>query len=387
MKQALIIILLSISFENGKANDSVLISRLLSEVAALQYKQDGEYKFRKGMFYSYKKYAGYTKRKTPDNNIFFTGLIAFSLKNMLPHLSIENKKMAEQIIDNATSAFPHYQNKKKLPLYFFWAGGKPIMPNTFLIQHTSSLLATSEDIDDTVMLLMAMEASDSVNRKAKAIMDSAANGKRRTIKNTLKKYRHYPAHTTYLGSKMRIDFDLAVHCNVLYFILENKLPFNKHDSATLNLVQQMVDNKEYLKSPKFIAPYYGKPSVIIYHLSRLMQKFHLPQLEPYRNQLIDDIAVVLAKHHNAMEDVILRTSLMKLGAKVSPIEPETLNSFEKSNQEDFVFYHARAASQFNNPFKRLFLNFNLVNYEFYCPAYNKILLLEYLIEKNKSIND
>jgi hypothetical protein len=57
--------------------------------------------------------------------------------------------------------------------------------------------------------------------------------------------------------------------------------------------------------------------------------------------------------------------------------------FNNSNQKDFVFYQARAASQMSNPFKRILLNFNMLNYHFFCPAYNKALLLEYLVERNK----
>ena len=335
------------------------------------------------MFYSYKKWAGYPQRYSPDNNIFYTGIIAFALQNIMPALSEENKKISKEIISKATSAYSYYQNKRGLPSYFFWQGGKPIMPNTYFVYKLSNQIATSEDVDDSLMLLMTMEATDSTNKKLKQIMDSEANGKLRPIRNTYKKYKQLPAHTTYLGKKMRIDFDMSVHCNVLYFLLENKLPFNQNDSATLEIVKEMVRNREYKKDPKFIAPYYISTPVILYHLARLMGKFKIPALETYRQQIADDIKAALEKSTNIMEDIILNTSLLRLGEKTAALPINSLKIFNKSNQQQFVFYQARAGSQLSNPFKRLLLNFSMLNYHFFCPAYNKVLLLEYLVEKTK----
>ncbi|MEO6456099.1 MAG: hypothetical protein ABIN97_18610 [Ginsengibacter sp.] len=363
--------------------DSALINQLIKEIAAMQYTKEGRYVFHTGMFYSYKKWAGNPQRITPDNNIFFTGIIAFALKSMLPYLSNENRKLGEKIIANAAAAYPYYQNKQKKPTYFFWQGGKPIMPNTLLAQHLSNILATSEDIDDSIMLLMAMDAPDSSSRKLKLIMDSVANGKRRKIRNTFKKYRDLPAHTTYLGMKMRVDYDFAVHCNTLYFLLQNKVPFNQHDSATVTLLQQMIQNREYIKHPHFIAPYYIKPPVILYHLARLMGKFTIPALELYKQQIIDDINIQLQKTGNILDDVILRTSLLRLGVQTHPLSINSMKEFSSSNQEQFVFYQARAASQSGLLLKKIFINCSIFNYHFFCGAFNKILLLEYLVERNK----
>lgn len=365
-----------------KANDSTVISQLITDIAKMQYAEDGKYNFHKGMFYSYKRFAGFPQRFTPDNNIFFTGLIAFSLKNLLPYLNEKDKEICKKIISNAADAYPYYQNKSAKPTYFFWEGGKPIMPNTYIVQHLSNTLATSEDIDDSIILLMATVTPDSAISQLKLIMDSAANGKRRVIKNTFKKYKNLRAHSTYLGSKMRVDFDFAVHCNVLYFLLQNKLPFNQYDSATVALLQQMIHSREYVRHPHYIAPYYIKPSVILYHLARLMGRFTIPSFEPYRKQIANDIKTLLQKSNNTLEDIILRTSLLRLGENVSYINIR-LEDFKNSNQNKFVFYEARAGSQLINPFKRIFINFNMLNYQFFCPAYNKVLLLEYLVERNR----
>jgi hypothetical protein len=366
----------------AQSNDSVLINQLVKEIAAMQYTAEGKYNFHKGMFYSYKKWAGYPQRYSPDNNIFYTGIIAFALQNMLPKLSDNNQKVAKDIIVKAASAYHHYQNKKGLPSYYFWQGGKPIMPNTYFVHKLSDQVATSEDVDDSVMLLMTMDAPDTTIQRLRLVMDSVANGKLRRIKNTYNKYKNLPAHTTYLGQKMRVDFDMSVHCNVLYFLLENKVRFNRYDSATLEIVTQMVQNREYLKDPKFVAPYYVNTPVILYHVARLMGKFDIPALQPYRQQIVADIRSAMQTTDNIMDDVILSTSLLRLGEKPARLPITSMQDFNNSNQQQFVFYQARAASQLGNPFKRLLLNFSMLNYHFFCPAYNKVLLLEYLVEQS-----
>lgn len=378
---SIIVLVILISRLSAQANDSLLINQLVQEIAAMQYTAEGKYNFHKGMFYSYKKWAGYPQRYSPDNNIFYTGIIAFALQNMLPKLSENNRKVAEEIIAKAGSAYHYYQNRKGLPSYYFWQGGKPIMPNTYFVYKLSNQIATSEDVDDSVMLLMTMDAPDSTIQRLRLVMDSVANGKVRRIKNTYNKYKDLPAHTTYLGQKMRVDFDMSVHCNVLYFLLEKKVQFNEHDSATLEIVKEMVRNREYMKDPKFVAPYYVNTPVILYHLARLMGKFNIPALQPYRQQVIDDIKSAMQKTVNVMDDVILSTSLLRLGQKPARLPIEKIEDFNNSNQQQFVFYQARAASQMGNPFKRLLLNFSMLNYHFFCPAYNKVLLLEYLSER------
>ena len=156
--------------------DSILINQLVKDIAAMQYTSEGKYGFHSGMFYSYKKWAGHPNRYSPDNNIFYTGIVAFALQNMLPYLSDDNRAISKSIIAKAAGSYHFYQNKKNLPSYFFWQDGKPIMPNTLFVYKLSNLIATSEDIDDSVMLLMTMQSPDSSIQRLKLVMDSVANG-------------------------------------------------------------------------------------------------------------------------------------------------------------------------------------------------------------------
>lgn len=93
------------------SNDTLLINQLTRTIAANQVREfDGA--FHKGMFYSYRECGAWPVRNRPDNNIFFTAIISFSLKNMLQDLSPDNQLIAQSVIKNATAAYPYFLNKK-----------------------------------------------------------------------------------------------------------------------------------------------------------------------------------------------------------------------------------------------------------------------------------
>lgn len=369
----------SVSFA---ANDSTLINQLVKEIALMQVKQDdGE--FYKGMFYSTRECAGIPHNLQPDNNVFFTAITAFAFRNMLPALHGENKAVAKDIISKAASTYPNFIDRFGLPFYNFWPTNSPIMPHTYYFKYLKGIFGQGEDSDDTVMILMTSENNDSTNRVAKKRMTEVSNRGRKKIISTFKKYRSYPAYSTWMGYKMTPDFDFSVQCNIMYFMLENQLPFTPQDTGTLQLLAEMVKNREYMKRPVYISPYYIKSSVLLYHVSRLMGAFTIPSLQQYRSQLVTDIQKELKESTNIMDQIILRTSLLRLKAPAPPLDINSLEEFENSNQQKYIFFQARPAFSYPTPFKQIFLHWSYINYYFYCPAYNKTLWLEYLVEKNK----
>src|SRR6478735_7550481 len=107
----------------------------------------------------------------------------------------------------------------------------------------------------------------------------------------------------------------------------------------------MVRNREYMSSPAYLSPYYVRSSILIYHIVRLMHAFHIPALEVYKQQLIEDAKKEFEASNNVMDKIILSTSLMDLGIKGEHYMPPFagINEFEKSNQQQYVFFQARAA--------------------------------------------
>jgi hypothetical protein len=369
----------SYSFAN---NDSALISALVGDIASMQVKQDdGE--FYAGMFYGTRECGGIPHNLQPDNNIFFTALTTFAFRNMLPGLNDQSKVIATSIITKAASTYPNFKNRFDYPFYNFWPTHSPIMPHTYYFKYLKVVFGQGEDVDDTVMILMSSDNNDSVNVVAKKRMIGVSNLSRRKIISTFKRYRNLPAYSTWMGFKMTPDFDFSVQCNIMYFMLDKKLPLVRQDSATLEYITEMVKNRYYKTRPVYISPYYVKTPVLLYHLCRLMGAFKIPQLELYKPQLIADIKKELEESTNIMDQIILRTSLLRLQTDAPPLDLHTIEEFEKSNQQKYLFFQARPAFSYPTPFKQIFLHWSYINYYFYCPAYNKTLWLEYLVEKNR----
>jgi hypothetical protein len=387
MKKQLTIFFVFLLILAGSAyaqNDSALIRNLLADIEAMQVKQDGE--FYAGAFPAYRKCAGFPHNYQPDNNIFYTAITAFTLNKTAPYLAADNKAKALRIIKNAETAYPHYRNPNGKPYYSFWPVNAPILPHSFFINRFSGLLSQGDDADDSVMILMASDNNDSDNAALKERLIQLSNLKKRRINSTFKKYRGIPAYSTYLGDKMHPDFDFAVHCNLLYFNFEKKLPLVKQDTATIFLLSEMIKNREYMTRPVYISPFYVKPAVLIYHAARLIGAFDITELQLYKTQLIDDANKLLAKATNIMDRIILRTALIRLDAGVSDLTINSIADFEKTDQDEFVFFQARAAFAQPTPVKQIFLHCNYLIYYFYSAAYNKALWLEYLVLKNRQVD-
>ncbi len=379
-----LVLIFFVLFFNGRfvfaQTDAALISNLLADIEAMQVKQDGE--FYKGTFPSYRKCAGFPYNYQPDNNIFYTAITAFTVNKLTLYLNEKDKANAIRISKDAALAYPKYRNLNGKPYYNFWPANAPILPHSLFINRFTGMLSQGDDADDSVMILMASDNNESDNRALKERMIQVSNLKKKRINATLKKYRDIPAYSTYLGEKMHPDFDFAVHCNLLYFNFEKKLPLVEQDSATILLLAQMLKNRDYMKKPVYISPFYVKPAVLIYHVTRLMAAFPIPELQVYQQQLITDATRVLDKATHIMDRIILRTALIRLGVRVPHINIESIAAFEKTGQESFVFFQARAAFAQPTPLKQVLLHFNYLNYYFYCTAYNKALWLEYLVLKN-----
>lgn len=375
------IMLLFLSVNLHAQNKDSLIHALLLDIQSSQVKQDSF--FYRGGFPTYRECGGTPHNYQPDNTVFYTAITAFALRNMLPYLKEDDKTIAENIIKEARISYPLYRNKHGFPYYGFWAAKDPIMPGTYYFKYLKQVFGQGEDADDTVMILMTDSSSKEDVLALKQRLIDVANLSKQKIIATYKKYRDIPAYSTYLGSRTVPDFDFAVHCNVLYFVLDKQLPFVQQDSATLHLVTEMVRNREYMSAPIYLSPYYVRSSILIYHVVRLMTVFHIPELEKYKQQLIEDAQKEFETSTNVMDKILLSTSLMKLGVQAELPPFESINEFENSNQKQFVFFQARAAFSYPSPFKQIFLHWSYINYYFYCPAYYKTLWLENLVQRKQ----
>ena len=362
-------------------NDSIALN-LVQRISALQVNNDSF--FSRGMFECYRRYQKKMHSYKADDNIFFTAIALFTLQQLKDDLHSPEKRAVENIIEKGRAPFSKYQNRKGQPTYNFWQTDTPsIFPNSGFLHWFSKSNSMPDDSDDTVMMLMALQATDSVAATVHKLMQQNANLEHKRIKNTFKEYKKIGAYSTWFGKKMPVDFDVCVLSNILYFVNQYHLPWQKADSASVELIRQVVLNRHYLTKPAYVSPHYNRAPIIIYHFARLLGKYSIPALDSLKPQLINEARALLYASDDFMDKVILNTSLIRLGAAPERVQLHGDFSLEGIEQSDFCFFIGDIATYLPNLFRGMFARSGFGRFYFYAPAYNDVLLLEYLTEQHK----
>ncbi|RTL56607.1 MAG: hypothetical protein EKK39_00600 [Sphingobacteriales bacterium] len=362
------------------ASTDTISAHMLIHLLAQQQVQSAKF-FTTGTFPSYRTYRYNTSK--PDDNIFFTGLIVFTLKQLYPLADSADKILIDSIIERAKSAFKKFKNKKGRNTYNFWATHPSVVfPNGGWLNLMNRSMALPDDMDDTVIDLLAL-GTDSISASAVHLLmqqyTNHLNGK--IIRNTKKPLKKLRAYSTWFGKKMPIDFDVCVLANILYFVQAYHLPFTKADSASVGLLKISIEKKYILNSSAIISPHYQRTPVILYHLARLMSLSGFDLLDESKPVLMQTAHQILSNSStNYFDKIIVATALLRWSENInSPLKmgvPQIQNFF-KNNQ--FVFFKANMGSILPNPFKMIFEKLNIGQFNYYSPAYNIVLLLEYLL--------
>jgi hypothetical protein len=364
------------------ASDTLIISQLLNRIDQLQPKWHNV--FPKGSIPSYRVYALNKDRMKADINAFFTGLVSFTLQDIKNELSVSQQKKAGQIISNSLPVFEKFRNPRR-PTYNFWPKDTPqIFPNSGWLNWFDKSQALPDDLDDTVIILLAQRAPDSTAKLIHALMQSYTNNSEKKVTNTFKEYRTIAAYSTWFGVKMPVDFDICVLANVLYFVQSYNLTWTHADSASLELIEKVLQDRKHINSAAYVSPHYSQLPNILYHLSRLMALKPIPSLEKFRPQLVEDARQALASAETFMDEVILSTSLMRWNVVPPQGKPREANSLEELVEDErFSFFIANMASMLPDPLKQWMGGAGVGKFYYYCPAYNNVLLLENLVWRKR----
>lgn len=361
---------------NSKSNDSLLIPQLLQSI--INQQQLNTDFFVEGSFKSYRQY-NQSENLQLDNNIFFTALISFTLQDLKPYLTAQEKTVVDTILARAKTAFNFYKNRNRNS-YNFWRTDieNNFFPNDDILPLFKKQLKLPDDLDDTSLILICLNLTEEQAVFAKTLMENFANKKYNKVKNTYKKYRNFDAYSTWYGINMPVDFDFGVHCNILSFVNYYNLPYNKYDSATLNLITNMVDELAIILDAEYISPYYNSPSILLYHLTRLMTSKKIDALEKRKEKIISLIKTEMQKNIGDLEYMILSSCLLKLNYKnFKEIDVKTVDL----SNTDFVFYTGFIFAHLHNNIKKIASKINGLQFKWYSKAFNDCLALEYLILK------
>ncbi|MEO8173224.1 MAG: hypothetical protein ABI581_09085, partial [Sediminibacterium sp.] len=166
---------------------------------------------------------------------------------------------------------------------------------------------------------------------------------------------------------------------VLYFVQFYNLEWTAADSASLYLIQNVIETKKYINSANYVSPHYVTLPNILYHISRLMALKPIPSLEKLKPQLIEDTKQALSTAKTFMDEVILSTSLLRWSVTPPISTPREANGLEELiEDEDFSFFIANMASMLPDPLKQWVGTSGSLRFYYYSPAYNNLLLVENL---------
>ena len=334
-----------------------------------------------GLFPSVRSNPAIAYRR-PDTNVFFTASTVFTLRQVRPSVSPESGRLIDQIQERAVGAYPLFRNKDGLNTYNFWPT-RPSrhFPNGYLFRHFDHF-RIPDDIDDTAMVYLTTQPTAAADRAdqpdelrwLQTKLAQHANGTTRQIQTTFADYRHLRAYSTWFGKNMGIDFDACALSNMLYCLYQYNLPFDQHGADSLAYLRAVVASGRYASEPFRCAPHYARTSLIIYHLARLIAAFDPPELASIRPRLIADARQLLTRATNRIEQIILSTSLLRLG-ELPPLVDLT------NIEQDFIQFHffiAGLLTAYEQPWLHRWADRPITQMRWQCEAHCWALVAEYM---------
>lgn len=380
MKKGILSILLIVFSFNLYAasaiSDSILKHRkaILKLITDLQIKNPSE--VLNGSFPSYRKYYFSSKLKQEDN-VFFTSLVLFNIGQFSSLMHPEELALLEKTKSNALIYIDRFKNQNNHLTYNFWPRNPPqIFPNGGWLNLLNKKAALADDIDDGAITLLALGSNDSLAKLMQSKIGAFRVGLIKPNRSFYKEYKDRPVYSTWLGTKMPKDVDLSVLTNVLLMHTIAKIPLNATDSASLDLIVDLVNSNKHLTDPTYVSQHYANSATILYHVARLAYYSNYPALLALKPVLLEQAIELSRQARFPIEQLLLNTSILRLGGKIDfPIEINEV-SLKANNYPYFV---ANIASVLNNPFKRVVNRSNIVRFDYYSYAFNLSLIYENLM--------
>ncbi|MEZ4900737.1 MAG: hypothetical protein R2822_02750 [Spirosomataceae bacterium] len=356
------------------------LDEIIGRIAALQ--SVGSVYFDEGLFPAQRTNAmvGYQR---PDTTVFFTAIMVFTLQKISHLLSPKSQLLVGSIAEKAIQNYPKFRNKDGLKTYNFWKT-KPSkhFPNGYLFHHFDHF-RIPDDVDDTAMIYLTTSPTEEDLLWLKEKLSQHANRSKHTIRNTYPEYRQLRAYSTWFGKNMYIEFDACVLSNLLYCVYHYQLPLNQHDYDSLTYIRSVIETDRYLTEPFRCAHQYPRTVLIIYHVARLMGAFHIPELDSIKDKIINDIYELLQYPQQPLDEILLKTSLLRLGEKGHDVRQLTFEIGDWLKAEDpktnkFYFFIAGLLTAYENPALYHLAKSPLFHIQWKCEAHSWVLVAEYL---------
>ncbi len=352
-------------------NQRVSILNLISNLQ-MHNPSDGLY----GAFPSYRKYYFSSKQKQEDN-VFFTALVLFNIGQFRKQMLPQEGAIIDKAKANALIYVARFKNQNNQLTYNFWPRNPPqIFPNGGWLNQYNNKLAIADDIDVGSIALLAIGLNDSVAKAMQSKFGAYRVGLIKPNRSFYRQYKDRPVYSTWLGTKTPKDVDLSVLTNVLLMHTIANIPLNATDSASLDLIVDLVKANKHLTDPKLVSQHYAYSATIIYHIARLIYFSNYPPLLALKPILLNQALNLSKESKFPLEQLLLNTSILRLGGKMDL--PMSVNEVSLIDN-DYPYFVANIACILNNPFKRIVNRSNIVRFDYYSYAFNLSLLYENLM--------
>jgi hypothetical protein len=371
---------------------------LIQKIAYLQDTANRKY-FPKGIFESYRsnKFLHYRR---PDTNVFFTAITVFTLNNIKEFLSPESQLLVETITKKATESYHLFKNKDGLNTYnFFQTNPSKHFPHGNIL-HRFNHFKIPDDIDDTAMIYMTLSHTKDEAKWLQNKLITHSNNYKQQIKNTFPEYKKLNAYSTWFGKDMYIEFDACALSNMIYCQLYFGLELDEHGQDSVKYIQQTILSNQYIEQPFRVAHQYARTPLIMYHVMRLMNKFHIPELEICREKLESDILNYLQKEDlNFWDKIVLEIAGRVVsgdtdhgGRIVLEISLKNKNVVEQFHwglnlndvDTNYPFFIAGLLTAYENPLLYKLSSSKLFHINWTCEAHSLALLAEWMVVTNRS---
>jgi hypothetical protein len=378
---------------------------LIQKIAHLQDTANRKY-FPEGIFETYRSNEIWRYRR-PDTNVFFTAITVFTLNNIKENLSPESQILVAQITDKAVRSYKLFQNKDGLNTYnFFQTNPSQHFPHGNIL-HRFNHFKIPDDIDDTAMIYMTLLHTYEDAKCLQNKLITHSNNYKQQIKNTFPEYKNLKAYSTWFGKDMYIEFDACALSNMIYCQLYFGLELDEHGHDSVKYIQQTILSNQYIEQPFRVAHQYARTPLIMYHVMRLMNKFHIPALEICREKLERDILYYLQKEDLSFWDRIVLEIAGRVVSLGDPVNtdhggihnltpspsPAERGVFELGNSplnrrgaggEVYPFFIAGLLTAYENPLLYKLSSSKLFHINWTCEAHSLALLAEWMVVTNHS---
>jgi hypothetical protein len=373
------------------------IDDLIQKIAYLQDTANRKY-FPEGIFESYRSNK-YLRYRRPDTNVFFTAITVFTLNNIKEFLSPASQLLVEKITKKATANYHLFKNKDGLNTYnFFQTNPSKHFPHGNIL-HRFNHFKIPDDIDDTAMIYMTLPHTKEDTKWLKNKLISHSNLYKQQIKNTFPAYQNLKAYSTWFGKDMYIEFDACALSNMIYCQLHFGLELDEHGQDSVKYIQQSILSNQYIDQPFRVAHQYARTPLIMYHIMRLMNKFHIPALEICREKLERDILYYLKKENlGIMDKIVLEIALRRVVCEDTDHGKPSLQNKNVVEQfhwglnindvnTNYPFFIAGLLTAYENPILYKISSSKLFHINWLCEAHLLALLAEWMVATSRNSID